>query len=398
MTRFRAVCVVVLLAALACGVRDGRSQFVSDQIGGADGVWSVKERVALQSLALASLPPLPADPSNRYADLPAAQRFGARLFFDTLLSANGRVACATCHQPALDFQDGRALSKGVGTTGRRAMPIAGTAYSPWQFWDGRADSQWAQALGPLESAVEHGGTRAQYADAIRTRYATEYRAVFGADPAAVDVDRVFVNMGKAIAAFERQIAFTPSRFDRFVAVELSNAEHTDASRFTADERAGLRLFIGKAQCETCHNGPRFTDDHFHNIGVPGAAKGSPHDSGRVAGVRLALAGEFNCLSRYSDATPDDCAELAFASVDDPELRGAFKTPSLRNVIGRAPYMHAGQLSTLDDVIEHYGRAPSAVIGHSELKSLRLSDKERAQLIAFLRTLVSPISYPHLEQH
>ena len=120
--------------------------------------WSAQERETLRSLALASLGPLPKDPSNRVADDPRAAALGHRLFFDARLSGNGRVSCATCHVPDREFQDGIALAEGVGTTARRTMPVAGTAHSPWLFWDGRADSQWAQALGPLESAVEHGGS------------------------------------------------------------------------------------------------------------------------------------------------------------------------------------------------------------------------------------------------
>src|SRR5690606_15553813 len=107
------------------------------------------------SLSIKSLPPLPPDPSNRYGDDPRAAALGHQLFFDTRLSANGKVSCATCHDPGRDFQDGLPLAVGVGTNTRRTMPIAGTAYSPWMFWDGRKDSQWSQALGPLESPVEH---------------------------------------------------------------------------------------------------------------------------------------------------------------------------------------------------------------------------------------------------
>ncbi|HUQ83945.1 MAG TPA: cytochrome-c peroxidase, partial [Gemmatimonadaceae bacterium] len=132
--------------------------------------WSASERETLRSLSLASLGPLPADPSNRYADDHAAAQLGHRLFFDARLSSNGKVSCASCHLPAQDFQDGKRLATGVGTTSRRTMPVPGTAYSPWQFWDGRADSQWSQALGPLESAVEHGGDRTQYAHLVAADY------------------------------------------------------------------------------------------------------------------------------------------------------------------------------------------------------------------------------------
>ncbi len=359
--------------------------------------WTGADRAMLRSLSLASLDSLPADPSNKYADRPEAARLGARLFFDARLSGNGRVSCATCHQPDRDFQDGAPLGKGVGVAGRRTMPIAGTAYSPWQFWDGRADSQWAQALGPLESAVEHGGSRTQYARIMHEQYSAEYKAVFGVAPGPQsDVSRVYANIGKAIAAYERKVTFTPSRFDRFAAAELAGRAHTANDSFSADERAGLVLFIGKASCVNCHNGPLLTDNHFHNTGVPQSASGAANDSGRTTGVRTATASEFNCLGKYSDAKPEECAELRFAVTEGAELVRAFKTPSLRNAVARAPFMHAGQFASLTEVLSHYNRAPSAPAGTSELEKLRLSKGELRQIEAFLHTLVSPLAFPRLD--
>jgi cytochrome c peroxidase len=356
---------------------------------------------------------MPADPSNRFADDARAAALGERLFSDTRLSGNGKVSCATCHLPQKDFQDDTPLAHGVGTTGRRTMPIAGTAHGAWFFWDGRTDSQWSQALGPLESAVEHGGTRTQYAHSIGAHYRTEYEAVFGrlpsldglpaqagpvADtawraawsriPAARqgDISRVYANIGKAIAAFERRIEPAPTRFDRYVDAEVAGRAHDNTSSLSEDEVAGLKLFIGKANCVNCHNGARLTDDHFHNTGVPASSLVAAVDSGRTVGVRQALAAEFACTSKYSDAKEDDCAELRFATTDGEELVRAYKTPSLRGVADRAPYMHAGQIATLSEVIDHYDRAPKAPFGHSELKPLKLSAQERRQIEAFLRTL------------
>ncbi|HEV2641300.1 MAG TPA: cytochrome c peroxidase [Candidatus Elarobacter sp.] len=382
--------------------------------------WTPTERATLRSLSLASLGPLPPDPSNAVGDDPRAAALGRALFFDARLSGNGRVSCASCHVPTQDFQDGKPLAQGVGTTTRRTMPVAGTAYGAWFFWDGRTDSQWAQALGPLESAVEHGGSRAQYAHAIAKNYRAEYEAVFGrlpsldgipaqAGPVAdsssrtawrriaparqQDVSRVYANIGKAIAAYERRIAFAPTRFDRYVDAELAGRPHTPSSALSDDEVAGLRLFVGRASCVNCHNGARFTDDHFHNTGVPVSRIVLAADSGRATGVRQALASEFSCTSRYSDARPEDCDELRFAVAEGAELVRAYKTPSLRGVAERAPYMHAGQLATLADVVSHYDRAAAAPAGHSELKPLHLSSQERRQIEAFLRTLSAPVVSP-----
>jgi cytochrome c peroxidase len=361
-------------------------------IGGSAEKWSPEQKTMLASLSLASLGPLPADPSNRVADDVAAQAFGKKLFFDERLSSNGKVACATCHMPQLGFVDTTPLAHGVGTTGRRTMPIAGTAYSPWMFWDGRKDSQWSQALGPLESSVEHGGNRTQYARHIASFYRKEYESVFGRLPDLGDrqnVTRVFANMGKAIAAFERTITPDTTRFDRYVAAELAGRPHSAADSLTAEEEDGLRLFIGKANCVNCHNGARQTDDHFHNTGVPVSTLVANPDSGRAVGARQVMADEFNCLSKYSDAKPDQCSELRFAVTEGQELVRAYKTPSLRGVAERAPYMHAGQFTTLEEVIAHYSRAPRAPFGKSELKRLQLRPHEIRKIEAYLRTLSAP---------
>jgi cytochrome c peroxidase len=382
--------------------------------------WTADERALLRSLSLSSLGALPADPSNRHADDTAAARLGHQLFFDTRLSSTGTVSCASCHMPEQGFQDGVPLAKGVGAAARRTMPIAGTAHSPWQFWDGRADSQWEQALGPLESAVEHGGDRTQYAHVIAAQYRQQYERVFGRLPDLAglpahagpvsdtaresewarmpagrreEISRVYANIGKAIAAYERRIGFAPSRFDRYVDAELGGRPHTTESALTRDEEEGLRLFIGKASCINCHNGALLTDNSFHNTGVPVPATPLPVDSGRAIGVRQAISGEFSCTSRYSDAKPEDCQELRFAVTEGDELVRAYKTPSLRNVADRAPYMHAGQILTLAAVLRHYDDAPRAPFGHSELKPLGLSTKELRQLEAFLRTLSGPLSAP-----
>ena len=375
------------------------------------GAWTPEQIEQVRSLALAELEPLPADPTNRVADDPRAVALGQRLFFDASLSSNGRVSCATCHIPDREFQDDKPLATGVGTTGRRTMPIAGTAYMPFLFWDGRKDSLWSQALGPLESPVEHGGTRAQYAHVVAAKYRQDYEALFGPMPdlsgvpavagpvqdqsaakawSALPIEQrlavtsVYVNIGKAIAAYERKIQYGPSRFDRY-AEALTKSGHAPSNILTRDEAAGLALFIGKANCIQCHNGPLFTNNEFHNTGVP-AVSNLPADSGRLAGATAVLTDEFNCRSRWSDATATECAELDFMVTDSHELERAFKVPSLRNVADRAPYMHAGQLATLDEVVDHYNRAPAAPAGHSELKPLKLTSTEVRQLTSFLRAL------------
>lgn len=379
--------------------------------------WSSKQVETLRSFWIGSLPETPEDPSNRYADDERAARLGHKLFFDKRLSSNGEVSCATCHLPNKDFQDGTPLATGVGTTGRRTMPIVGTAHSPWLFWDGRKDSQWSQALGPLESPVEHGGSRLLYAHVIADHYREEYEAIFGPladlsglpatggpvqDPvqhavwdslAASDragVTLIFTNIGKAIAAYERTLRFGSSRFDRYVEAVLNG--EAPGSMLSKDEIAGLKLFMEKGQCINCHNGPLFTDNHFHNTGIA-ARQGLGEDVGRALGAKQVLSDEFNCLSEYSDAEPEECSELRFMVAEGHELVRAYKPPTLRNVVGRGPFMHAGQIETITDVLRHYNEAPEAPAGHSELKPLKLSKKELAQMEAFLGTLTGPVEAP-----
>jgi len=355
--------------------------------------WTQSEVAVLQSLSLASLGPVPADPSNAVADDPRAAEFGHALFFDARLSANGGISCATCHQPIRRFSDGLPKGQAIGTSKRNTPSIVGTAYSPWLYWDGRRDSQWAQALSPLEDAKEHGSNRQQLVTLVVNDpgYRTRYRQLFDELPDLDDrqsVNRAFANIGKALAAYERLLVPGRSRFDDYVAALAAGDFAPQAEIFSADEIVGLQLFIGAANCTQCHNGPLLTNNEFHNTGVI-SFPGELPDKGRVVGVREVLANEFNCRGAYSDDATQSCAELDFVR-SGQELTGAFRTPSLRNLENTAPFMHQGQIETLSEVLEHYNRAPLAMIGHNEAKPLKLRRSDLRQLEAFLLTLAAPI--------
>jgi cytochrome c peroxidase len=182
----------------------------------------------------------------------------------------------------------------------------------------------------------------------------------------------------------------PSRFDAYVQAVLNNDTAAMQTMLTPDEVMGMRLFIGKGNCVNCHNGPLFTNNDFHNTGVP-TVPTLPEDIGRAHGAPQVRVDEFNCLSHYSDAQPAQCGELQFMKPEGEQIIRAFKVPSLRNVAERGPFMHAGQFTTLDEVLAHYNRAPAAPTGHTELKPLNLSETEIAQLIAFLKTLSGPLA-------
>ena len=221
----------------------------------------------------------------------------------------------TCHQPARRFTDGLALGKGIAVLDRHVPSVVGMAYSPWQFWDGRADSLWAQALGPMEHPKEMGLARTELVRRAETHYGAELRRLFGSYPvldnparfppsaapreddeaarlaweamATEDrdlVNRSFAQLGKAIAAYERKLLPGPSPFDAYAAALAEGDEAAAKEALSPAAQEGLRLFIGKASCINCHNGPRLTNDEFHNIGLPLPSGGR----GGVAALKPAM--------------------------------------------------------------------------------------------------------------
>ena len=358
--------------------------------------WTEAEITTLKSLWLESLPDLPDDPSNVVANNVMAAEFGSKLFSDTRLSANGGISCSTCHQVDRRFTDGLKKALAIGLSDRNTPSIVGSQYSPWQYWDGRRDSQWSQALAPLENAHEHGINRSQAVDIIfkDANYRMTYEALFGPLKSAMESNNIelniaFANIGKSIAAFERTILPTASRFDDYVTALIKGDMVAQSEILNKDERAGLHLFIGKANCTQCHNGPLLTNQEFHNTGAINFSGDLP-DKGRAGGVREVIDSEFNCRSIYSDDPAQNCPELDFIRTG-VELIGAVRTPSLRNLEHTAPFMHKGQLQSIADVLNHYNEAPDAMIGHNEAEPLGLNDIELSQLEAFLTTLAAPIS-------
>lgn len=420
----------LLLTALAIGTawlllpadigRDNRDSTASGLV---PPEWTQQELDMILSLSLRNLPPLPVSVSNRYADSEAAAKLGQLLFFDPRLSSNGEVSCATCHQPGRDFSDGLPVGVGIAPVARHTMSLIGAGYSPWLFWDGRADSLWSQALGPLEDASEHGGTRTQYAHVIAEHYRDDYSAIFGETtdlevvaslPAAAGplgsveqltaweqmtgrqqdaVNRVFANIGKAMEAYQRRLLPAESRFDAFARALAAGDRKQAEQLLSATEQHGLKLFVGTADCTHCHNGPLLSNNDFHNTAVATASEQTLGE-GRARGVHRVRRSEFNCLGAYSDALPEDCGELQFVKDRGLELMSAFRTPGLRNVARTAPYMHNGRFATLSEVVDHYATAPDSVLGRSELLPLQLSDEQKSQLVAFLETLDEDIAAAH----
>jgi cytochrome c peroxidase len=331
-----------------------------------DGRFTRDEWEMIQAMAPAPLSP-PADPTNRVADDPRAARLGETLFNDTGLSSNGMVSCATCHASSSLFTDGRAQGVGLTRGDRNTPTVLAAPHMRWAFWDGRVDTLWAQALGPVENPVEMGFTRLAVAHRIADRYATEYTALFGPLPALDDVtrfppqgmpgtpaweamtendrdavNRVFVNMGKSIAAYERTLRLPTGAFDRYAM--------GDMSALSESQRDGLHFFFING-CAQCHFGPTLSNDSFHNIGMPGGRRDGMPDRGRIDATSALMASPFRSDGVFSDdrAVAPHLARI----VDDASLLGRFHTPSLRGVSRTGPWGHGGTFTTLAAVVRHY---------------------------------------------
>jgi len=343
------------------------------------------------------MPPVPRDLTDRYADDPRAARLGQYLFFDRKLSKNGDFSCATCHQPARAFTDGRAVAKAIALGTRHTPTLLGAAYDQWYFWDGRSDSQWSQALEPIENPRELGSDRFHVLRAVQNDAALRaaYERLFGPLPSlqthSIAVDRAYSNLGKAIEAYERKLIVGDSPFDRYVEA-LRVHDRSGENVLSASAKRGLQLFVGAANCELCHSGPDFTDGQFHNIGLP-LLPGEVPDPGRARGIRLVQADPFNGVGRFSDDRTGTVSQrLEFLPQPSSQL-GAFKTPSLRNVARIAPYMHDGRFATLQQVLNFYAEGIAASRGR--LVGTRegtvnliphLTAPQQADLISFLKSL------------
>jgi cytochrome c peroxidase len=335
--------------------------------------------------------PMPPDPSNRVSGNPAAVALGRRLFFDKRLSADGQRSCATCHDPAKAFADGRERSIGLVRVDRNAVALANLRLNRWFGWDGAADSLWAQSLRPIldpkELALAPQELRRRVA--ADTALATDYRRLFGTAAAASRPEMVLVDVAKALAAFQETIVTPRTAFDAFRDA-LERGDMAAMARYPAAAQRGLRIFVGKGRCSVCHFGPNFTNGEFDDAGVPHFAEKGRVDPGRHGGIKALKASPFTLLGRYND-DPAKAPGLATRHVEPLHRNwGEFRVPSLRNVARTAPYMHDGSRATLAAVVRHYSELDEerlhGIPGRTLLRALRLPAQEQADLVAFLETL------------
>jgi len=291
---------------------------------------------------------------------PEKVELGKLLYFDTRLSADNTVSCATCHSPAHAFSDGAPVSTGIkGQKGTRSAPtVINRAFSLAQFWDGRAATLEEQAKGPMANPIEMGNTHEAVVSRIKSigGYRTMFAAVYGSPE--IDIDRV----AKAIATFERTVLSGNSAYDRWAA--------GDKKAMTPEQVRGFDVFVNKAKCDQCHEGLNFTSNMYANIGV-GTDRPQP-DEGR------------------------------FAVTKEPADWGTFKTPTLRDISRTAPYMHDGSLKTLEKVVDYYDKGGLKNRNLDEkIKPLHLTTRDKQDLAAFLHALdgegwqhiLAPVTFP-----
>lgn len=414
-------------AATACGGGDGEK-------AGDVGV----ELTAVETAELGKLSPLPdvpADPTNAVADDANARALGQRLFFDAKYSGAlkvdsdlgvvgepGKISCATCHTSEY-MDDQRSLpstvSLGADFHTRNAPTVINSSYYQWTNWGGRFSAQWELPMPVSESPVIMNSNRLRIVHRIFDAYRTEYEAIFGAmDPAigtdavrfpadakpkpaptaavpnppdgaweamaAADraiVNEIFTNFGKVLAAYVRTLVSRNAPLDGFVA--------GNAGALTDAQKRGAQVFVGKGKCTSCHSGPHFSDDLFHNLGVPQTGDHVPaSDDGRFKDVPPLLASSLNSSGAFSD--DPNTGRLDGLTDPMPEsARGAFRTPNLRGTALTGPYMHSGQLATLADVVEFYDRGGDPPVSGTLdplMGPLGLTDAEKADLVAFLEAL------------
>lgn len=318
---------------------------------------SILACVALQPAAHASVKPGAPDPWLRPSEVPfppenaptaARIELGKALFFDPRLSGSGFLSCASCHNPAMGWSDG--LATGIGhefkRLGRATPTILNAVYQPLLMWDGRKPTLEAQALGPIEAAAEMNMPLDELVK--RLNAITGYKPLF--DKAYPQEGITKETVGKALASFERTIVSTDAPFDLW---RKGNKKAMSESAIR-----GFDLFQNKAACIKCHQGFNFTDNGFHNIGV--RSLGETEDEGRFAHRKIKI------------------------------LKGAFKTPTLRDIELTAPYMRNGIYNTLEEVVEHYNRGGDVKDNLSpNMAPLGLTEQEKKDLVAFMKALTGP---------
>jgi len=393
------------LLALCC--LEGTTQTPTSSAAPLNTVWSADEWARARTFS--PLRPLPADPTNALADNGQAARLGHRLFFDARLSPSG-IACVTCHIPERGFSDGLAVPNTLAPLHRNTMTILNVGYYRWLTWDGSRDSLWHQAIAPIENPKEMGSSRLYVVRTVMQHYGAELRQLstlpegwealwptlpvsgqpgevaFDTLPLAQQeaVNRVLSLILKCIAAYERQVVSAPAPFDRYVAGEVT--------ALSVAAQRGFQHFL-RLECDACHSTPLFSDDQFHNLGLPPLPEPDP---GRAEALPRLQASPWRGTGVYADGPSAVRVEKYPVG---KALLGSFRTPSLRELATTAPYGHNGTIATLEDWLEHYitvtASPPATMLGTLDpvLEPVVMSAQEKQDMLAFLLSLSSPYTSP-----
>ncbi|MBC7778817.1 MAG: hypothetical protein H7125_01815 [Proteobacteria bacterium] len=344
--------------------------------------------------------------SNRVSSSLPAARFGEQLFFDRRLSVNGSISCASCHVPEFDFTDRRPTAAGLADTDRNTLSLTNARLNRWFGWAGATDSLWAASLRPMTDAREMGSAERHVTEVVRTQpdLACAYRRTFGAAPSATDDDHVLSDVGKALAAFQSRLVSGRTPFDAFRDA-LARGDRRAQARYPDAAQRGLKLFVGRAQCNLCHLGPQFTNGEFDKVGISVRRPDGRIDWGRFDGIKAQQASRFSLTGRFNDDPARSRGVSSRHVALTGENYGQFRVPGLRNVARTAPYMHDGSVPTLTDVVRHYSTIDALKLhlamphahgdpggdlpprpAESVLRALDLTERDIADLVAFLHTL------------
>jgi cytochrome c peroxidase len=344
-----------------------------------DNEWSILRSLSPTTLAF--------DSTNSWEQNKSAAKIGQMVFFDKRFSSNKKVSCSTCHDPKKYFTDGRQVATGIGQTTRNTPTVLNVAHQRWFFWDGRSDTLWGQPIQTMEHPDEMNISREDALAIISNdkNFSSLWLKTFGLMEKD-DTNKNATNLAKSIAAYITKLEASHAPFDDFVSGN-KNAISSSAQR-------GLKYFITEGGCLRCHFSPWFSDGAFHSVGIAPLDGGPLRDSGRAGAIEKLMASQFTASGKHSDDPDGTRAIISKHIAKRTEDWGSFRTPSLRNVAKTAPFMHAGQLATLEDVLKHYSTLENFVSAdhHREtiLEPLNLTSQQTIDLIAFLESLTAPL--------
>ncbi len=342
-----------------------------------------------QTLSFGPWPPsFQSDPSNRVSNNARAIALGEALFDDPVLSVDGAFSCASCHDPEQAFTTPEARALGRVLLDRNSPSLRNLAGLRWYGWGGKSDNLWAASLHPIIEEQEMAHNPESLKTAIsESVYIDGFEAIFG-DIQNQGPELVLVNTAKALSAYLETLVTDRTQFDDFRDA-LERRDFPAAANYPEAAQRGLQLFLGRGNCVFCHNGPRFSNNEFHDAGVPYFLNETEVDEGRFGGLNFLLSSPYTLAGNWSD-DPDKQGAWAVRNVRRGHSDfGTFRTPSLRGVAKTAPYMHDGSLNDLNAVIRHYSSIDTERLhadGEAILSQLNLSEQEIADLVAFLITL------------